>query len=335
MIRLIITFFIGCQVLFSQSKIADNFYNIPKELNCSGKIKSVKIKNWQFDFNKKDTLVSVIEGHYLENGQLSLLVYNNKYFSKKIKFNDNGTLDEILNKEEKVLLKQFFNKSKEHPDSIIIFRSNEWTEKYVNTFNENLVVKRTHYNNNKIEDYREYIYYDDGRLKEESYYNPDNPKGERIVSNDSNGEYVLSFYPLNKLEYKYDLKNDTIISVIIKPDLNKKCVTKKTSKLNKDFNLTKTYENDELIEIIQIEKLKDSIVTLKSYFKEGKLYRYYNTFENNEKLLTKWTSFEGDKESEYTIYFKTLCDKNGNWIRREEIVNGITNNFTIREIDYY
>lgn len=321
---------------FSQNDIIDEHYKLPDEIECNTNVKSISIEYKKFF---KDTIKSNVNVNFSNNKvqTINYITNENGKFVKKVKFDKHERLSEIStikNGENKVFIKTFFNKNKLYPDSVYIYRDFNFIEKYINNFIDGYKIKQEHFNNNILQDYKEFNYDDLGRLSSKTHIFPENNNGELLISNQTNGTTSLTFYPLEKIEFEYTKKADTLITVVIKKQLNTREIIKEFADDSIDLKISSTFKNKELVSINSIYKAKDSISDTRIHYKDGKVFRYYNTYKNKNGYITKWTSHTEDTESIYKVIYVNLYDKNKNWIRREIFINDKLTEIITRKITY-
>lgn len=320
---------------FSQHEIITKHLKLPEEINCNSNVKQIFIEYTKLT---KDTIKSAVKVKYAKNKIKHIeFISNNKIqFIKKVYIDKLGRLSKITtckNGKSKVFLKTFFYKTNRFPDSVIVFVNDDIIEKYINTIQNNQIIRQDYFRNNSLVDYKEFSYDDVGRVILESYIYPENTNGE-LVKRDETDKYAMTFYPLNKVEYEYSKIKDTLVSIIYKNQIDKKEIIKELKNGFSDLKIISNYKNNELVSINEVYKEKDSVSDTKVYFKEGVKYRYYNTFKNKDGLITKHTSHPGDSESIYKVIFINFYDKKQNWIRREVLINNRLTEIFTRKIKY-
>jgi len=323
-------------IAFSQNEIIDNFFILPEIVKCNKNIKEISIESIQF---LNDTTKSSVRVKYSKNKlkKIEFITSFSAGFVRKIEFDDLERLAAIYsvnNGVSKVFLKQFFNKNKKFPDSILIYRNNGAIEKYDNVFKNDLVVRQEHFINNVFQDHKEYRYDDLDRLIEKKNIFPENPEGKALISDETSGNTSLTFYPLDAIQYEHSKVLDTVITVVYKKRLETKEIIKEVSNDSLSLKTTLIYKNDDLISLSTNYKIKDSVSNIRLHFKEGKIYRYYNTYINKDGLITKWTFHDKDKESVSEYKYKNVYDKHKNWIRREIFISDKLTETIIRKIKY-
>ncbi len=321
---------------FSQNEIFKEHYKLPDEIYCNTNVKSISVEYTKIF---KDTFKSVINVNYYKNKvkTINYITEEKGKFIKKVKFDKYERLSKIStikNGENKLFIKSFFDKNKLYPDSVCIYRDYNFVEKYINNFIDGYKIKQEHFNNNILQDFKEYNYDDLGRLLSKINVFPENHNGEMLISDQTNGATSLTFYPLEKIEFEYSKKADTLITVVVKKQLNTREIIKEFTNDSIHLKISSKFKNKELVSVNSIFKTKDSLSDTHIYYKNDKVYRYYNTYKNKSGYITKWTSHPEDKESIYKVIYIELEDKKKNWIRREVFINDKLTEIIIRKIKY-
>lgn len=322
--------------VFSQDEVINQFYKIPKEMNSIGGVKRVSL---DIINETNDTIKSYVIADFLNDKivKLRFVMNTGEIWIKQIEFDSLErlkTIKTIKNNESQTFVEQFFTSNNKYSDSILIYRNNLNIEKYINSFDENRVVKQNHFYNDILKDWKEYTYDDKNRLIKKRHIFPENLEEELLTSDYSNGNISTTFYPLDKVEYEYSKSEDTLITVIYKEQLETKEIIKDFVYDNIVFKSISTYKNKELFCLNNICKIKDSISDTRLYFKKGELYRYYNTYKNKEGSVSKSKTHPNDNESIYTEKYIDVFDKKNNWIRREVYTYNKLSHIYIRRIDY-
>ena len=334
-LSLSISCFFTCLV-FSQNEVINKFYHIPKEINCIGSVKRVSL---DFINKSNDTIKSFIVADFFNNKieKVRFRMNAGEIWIKQIEFDSLERLKAIktIKKEESQrFVEQFFSSNNKYSDSILIYRNNQNIEKYINFFEEDRVVKQSHFYNDILDDWKEYTYDNKGRLVKKRHIFPENLNGELLTTDNSNGNISTIFYPLDKVEYKYSKSEDTLITVIFKEQLGTEEIIKEFVSDDIIFKSITTYKDKELFGINTIFKIKDSVSDVKLFFEEGIPFRYYNTYKNKEGSVSKSKNHPKDNERIHTEKYIDVLDKKNNWIRREVYHYDKLSIIYIRKIEY-
>ncbi|PXY47150.1 hypothetical protein [Flavobacterium hydrophilum] len=332
------------ELLFSQINEINKLEIIPKEIDFKGSVKKITIKN--FYLHKKnetiDTVKAISEIDFSKEGKIKLLKDNNNLLYDNwriVEFDNLERIKSISKKEGHEMTNvtnQYFNKKSEFPDSTIINQNKKYKVKFINFFSKNLVVRHEHYINDTLQEYRLYKYNNRNQIIEDLYFNPEDNTDETMVSDKSNGSYQLSFYPERKTFYEYKNNKDTTIVIKIQQKYSRKEVMKKIKNKISNVEIIEKYENNKLKQKRIINILKDSISNLHyRYNNKNEIDSYYNKFINSKRIVTKWTTYQNDKESIYTINIDIVNDDFNNWIKKIYSIKNVTDHIIERKIEYY
>lgn len=333
--------------VFSQNSKVDKRYLIPIDIDFKGCVKKITLKNLSLDrmSAKKDSVKTISEVFFSKNGKIQLVkLYENdiKNSWRDIEFD---ALERITNiSQNNAILKltfvnQYFSSNSEFPDSTKSNANENYREKYINRFTNNLVTKQEHYVNDTLQDYRLYKYNKENQLIEDLYNNPENDSDETLITSDSKDGYKLSFYPERQTLYEYKKDKDTTIVTKISPKYSRREMTKKVKNKKFEVKIIENYEKD-FLERKEINwTSKDSLSTRVYLYKGNKVTDYYFSFQTPKKIVykSKSNSYNNEQEEErITIYdIDIVYDKFKNWIKKTRLKEGKIESVTERIIDYY
>ncbi|KFF06674.1 hypothetical protein [Flavobacterium reichenbachii] len=330
-------------LLFSQNTKIDKKQIIPREIDFNGNVKKITLK--VFDLNKKedkiDTTKAISEIYF---SKLKKILKINK-FDKSLdnlwnttEFDDLERIKKISRKNKGKMFNsviQYFSTENEFPDSTTIDFNENYKEKYINYFKNNLVIKQEHFVNDLLQDYRLYKYDQKNKLIEDLYLNPENDSDKTVVFKADN---QLSFYPERLTKYEYKEIKDTLISIKIRPKYNLKEETKKLKTKKYTLEIKEDYDNDFLKSSRFTYTYKDSIKDLSYYYKNKKEIRdYYKTTITEKNIISKWKTegYANNEERIEIIKIDIISDKHKNWIRKTYSKANQTTRIIEREIEYY
>ena len=314
---------------FSQNEITDKFITKAWDLDFKGCVKKITLKNFRFQTknNKNDTVVTLSEYYYTKKGQL----FQEKTYNKSLNDVTQIIVYNAINKVEAIyrkrndtmslVLEQYYRPTFLFPDSTYIYRPEySQIEKYVNHFNERLLVKQDHFINNKLIDYRNYKYDKRNRLTEDLYINSENESGERLKTSESRGGYTISFYPQRQTLYEYRQFKDTLITTQILPGKTIfKEVKKEVKKAKFSLEILEKHVGSYNESSRFIYKSKDTISDITYYYKNNKeVSRFYKTTTTPKEIVfvSKSDFYSDGKERISVTLIKTDYDNHKNWIKK-------------------
>ncbi|MBE8728090.1 hypothetical protein [Flavobacterium hungaricum] len=330
------------QFNFSQLNTIDKNRLIPRNIDFKGCVKNITLTEYQFNKSdsKVDTTKMISQTVFSKKGKVAIVKLYPKLlndFTRIIELDSLERIKTVLEKKEgafEIFIRQYFGSKTEFPDSTFINNDN-YKEKYVNHFKNNLVVKQEHFVNDSLIDNRLYKYNKQNQLTEELYLNPENPTGESVVFKSEN---QLSFYPNRQVIYEYKKIKDTLIISKIHPDYNNQEVIKKIKKPNYTLEITEEYDKSFLLKSRFLYTAKDSISDITYYYKGKKEIRdYYKTFTTPKTITSKWKmqGDSSDEEKNSITTIDTLYDERHNWIKKTYTSNNTSTYIRERKIEYY
>ncbi|APY00052.1 hypothetical protein [Lacinutrix venerupis] len=334
---ILLFYFIFCGFTFSQEKKVDDFLKLTDDLSINGKVKEISITSHRIN-KEKDTITRTTDYNFSKEGKVNRINYPKTNLIKLIDYDNLSRIKKISfikNDSTNIFLVQFFSNKTNYPDSILINKNSNYIEKYVNTFKNNLVIKREKFINNKLISHRNYEFDTNNQLIKETYTNPKNKSGKIFSYEETNDGITASYYPVSNITYKYQLVNDTIIKTTLKQDLDRKEVSKTLIRKDSKIEIKNIFDSNKLKESRIIHSLKDSISNIHLRFNENnEVKRYYNKFTNPSSITTKWTMYKNDNESSFTIDIKTIYDQWNNWIKKIYSRDNIITEIKERKIIY-
>jgi hypothetical protein len=333
-------------IIFSQSSKINKEEMIPSDIDFKGCVKKITLKTLRLDkMNAKiDSVKTISEVYFSKKGKIqSVNLYNkgSKDSWRTLAFDGLERITTISLNNSIVKfnsVNQYFSGNSEFPDSTKIFKDENYREKYINRFTNNLVTKQERYLNDTLQDFRVYQYNKQNQLIEDLYYNPENDSDETLVTSESDKGYKLSFYPERQTLYEHKKDMDTTIVIKISPRYSRKEVTKEVKNKNFELKIVEKYERNLLQEVETTWTSKDSLShKLCMYYGTKEIKSYYNTFKNSKKIVYKSKSgFSNQSQEEVvTLTIETVYDKFKNWIKKTYFREGVLESMTQREIDYY
>jgi len=334
--------------VFSQNSKVDKRYLVPQEIDFKGCVKKITLKNLSLDrmSAKKDSVKTISEVFFSKNGKIQLVKLYDDETKDSWREIELDALERIRNISQNnsilklTYLNQYFSNNSEFPDSTKSNANENYKEKYINRFTNNLVTKQERYVNDTLKDYRIYKYNKGNQLIEDFYFNPENDSDETLVTSDSKDGSKLSFYPERQTLYEYKKDKDTATVIKISPKYSRREVTKKVKNKNFELKIVENYEKD-FLERKEINwTSKDSLSNRIYIYKGSKEVRdYYFSFQNPKKMVYKSKNDfynNGQEEEEATIYnIDIVYDKFKNWIKKTRSKEGKIESITERKIDYY
>jgi hypothetical protein len=334
---ILIFYFIFCGFTFSQEKKIDDFLKLTDDLSLNGKVKEISITSHRIN-RKKDTITRTTDYNFSKKGKVIRINYHKTNLIKLIDYDNLSRIKKISltkNDSTNTFLVQYFSNKTNYPDSILIHKNSNYIEKYVNTFKNNLVIKREKFINNTLISHRDYEFDKSNQLITETYSNPRNKSGKTFSYEETKDGIKASYYPVSNISYNYQSVNDTIIKTTLKQDLNRKEVSKILIKEGSKIEIKNAFDNNKLKESRIIHSLKDSISNIHLRFNENnEVKRYYNKFTNPSSIVTKWTMYKNDNESSFTIDINTTYDNWNNWTKKIYSRDNIITEIKERKIIY-
>lgn len=334
--------------VFSQNSKVDKRYLVPQEIDFKGCVKKITLKNLSLDrmSAKKDSVITISEVFFSKNGKIQLVKLYDDETKDSWREIELDALERIRNiSQNNSILKltyinQYFSNNSEFPDSTKSNANENYREKYINRFTNNLVTKQERYVNDTLQDYRVYKYNKENQLIEDLYNNPENDSDETLITSDSKDGYKLAFYPERQTLYEYKKEKDTAIVIKISPKYSRREVTKKVKNKNFELKIVENYEKDFLERKEITWTSKDSLSNRIYVYKGNREVRdYYFSFQNPKKMVYKSKSnfYNNEHEEEkITIYdIDVVYDKFKNWIKKTRSKEGKIESITERKIDYY
>lgn len=340
---LITTLLIFNGFVYSQKNVIDKSFIIPKDIDFIDCVKKITLKKYNINKSetKIDTVKSIAEIDFTKNGDINILRTNDNLslnFLLIVEFDNFNRVKRISRKNDdnlSISVEQYFNGKKEFPDSTITYRENNNIEKHINHFKENLVIKQERFFNKVLQDYRLYKYNNDGQLIEDLYSNPEIDTDETVVFKDN---YEISVYPERVTLYEHKIKNDTIITIKIRPKYSMTEVIKKYINTEFKVEIIEKFEKDYLKSARTIYNSKDSISDISIYYNENKeIERYYKTFKSLKNEISVWKNgfSSHDEERTYMTKIDIIFDKFKNWTKKIYSKDGSVIRILEREIEYY
>lgn len=335
-------------VVFSQNNKVDKKYLIPFDIEFKGCVKKITLKTLRLErmSNKIDSVKTNSEVSFSNKGKVQLVkLYDNKTMDswRDIEFDALERIKNISNSNaisKITYLNQYFSGNSEFPDSTKSNANENYREKYINRFTNNLVTKQERYVNDILQDYRVYKYNNENQLIEDLYTNPENDSDATLVTSESNKGTKLSFYPERQTLYEYKKDKDTAIVIKISPKYSYREVTKEVKNKNFELKIVENFVRG-FLEKKQITwTSKDSMSNcLYLYNSKKEVRSYYFTFRNSKKIVSKSKSDfynNGQEEEKITIYnIDIVYDKFKNWIKKIRSKEGEIESIIERKIDYY
>lgn len=318
---------ISTNLIFSQSKVIEEYESNFENLEHIGCVKSIFIEDSKFDKNserfdlpktykvKYDNQDKMIKQfYYWKNLQnpFKITTYDSLSRISKIEINREGGNGEIVI--------QYFKDDSVYPDSLKIF-SQDMIErqKYINHFKDDIIVRRDLISNNTLRYYTLFEYDSNNHLTKELNINTKDGFG---VINKLGNSTTKTLNQNDSTLYNYKKIGDTII--INREKYKGLVVTDKTYKdENVEINIEEqTSTNSGLtFQTTTIYKWKDSTKIENKYYKEKNVLNSYNkTFIYEDKILSKWIYpimiKNGQAEKQEITNIERTFDKNGNWINK-------------------
>ena len=330
-------------LLFSQNSKIDKKQIIPNEIDFNGNVKNITLTVYELNRKKEkiDTTKTISEIHF---SKLKKILKINK-FDKSLdnlwnitEFDDLERIKKISRKNEGKMFNavmQYFSTENEFPDSTTIDFNENYKEKYINYFKDNLVIKQEHFVKDLLQDYRLYKYNEKNQLIEDLYLNPENDSDKTVVFK---AENQLSFYPERLTKYEYKEIKDTLISIKIRPKFNLKEVTKKLKTKKYSLEIKEDYDNDYLKSRTLLYTYKDSIIAFTYYYKNNnEIKSYYITTTTKNNITSKWkTEGHGNNEERNEIIkINIVNDKHKNWVKKTYSNENQITRIIERQIEYY
>ncbi len=318
---------------------------VPSNIDYKGCIKKMTVKTLRIDrmSSKIDSVKDISEVYFFKNGTVqSLNLYDkaNRDSWRKVEFDPLERITTISRNNGIVKLdvvNQYFSGNSEYPDSTKIYSNEKYKEKYINRFVKDLVVKQERYVNDTLQDFRVYKYNNQNHLIENLYHNPENEKGETVVTSESNKGYKMSFYPEKQTLYEHKKDKDTTIVTKISPRYSRKEVTKTVKNKQFELKIVEEYERDFLERSQTTWTSKDSLSDCTYVYGANKVIRdYYKTFKNAGKIVYKSKSdyYNQGEEKVDTTTIETVYDKYKNWIKKTYFREGVIESSIERELEY-
>ncbi len=318
---------ISTNLIFSQSKVIEEYESNFENLEHIGCVKSIFIEDSKFDENSEridlpktykvkydDQDKMIKQFYYWKNLQnpFKITTYDSLSRISKIEINREGGNGEIVI--------QYFKDDSVYPDSLKIF-SQDMIErqKYINHFKDDIIVRRDLIPNNTLRYYTLFEYDSNNHLTKELNINTKDGFG---VINKLGNSTTKTLNRNDSTLYNYKKIGDTII--INREKYKGLVVTNKTYKDdNVEINIEEqTSTNRGLtFQTTTIYKWKDSTKIENKYYKEKNVLNSYNkTFIYEDKILSKWIYpimiKNGQAEKQEITNIERTFDKNRNWINK-------------------
>lgn len=344
-------------LIFSQNDPINRFVTPSLYIEHKGNIKILNIKQTRFSYSKEkiDTSYNISKYEFSKTGLLLKRSNTHPFndISQQINYNNNKKIISIYRKNEntenklKIFAQQFFNKNSEYPDSLYIYysNSNKESEKYINYFSNNLLIKQEFYTQDTLRNYETYNYDSQNRIIKENFYNTENGFGITIGKGIPGFKDGKTLYPNDSTLYSYKTNNDTLITIKRKKYPSMEIIKKHTSK---DYSLiiTEQYNNNYLTKNTNkyTNTKKDSISEIEYNFNEKKeIHSFIKTFTTPKKITNNWkfSNYYGGKEKSEIVNITIKYDSHNNWIKKTYSANNNNNLkdgvylIVEREIEYY
>lgn len=337
--------FISTNLIFSQSKIIEEYESNFENLEHIGSIKSIFIEDSKFDENSEridlpktykvkydDQDKMIKQFYYWKNLQnpFKITTYDSLGRISKIDINREGGNGEIVI--------QYFKDDSVYPDSLKIF-SQDMIErqKYINHFKDDIIIRRDLISNNTLRYYTLFEYDSNNHLTKELNINTKDGFG---VINKLGNTTTKTLNRNDSTLYNYKKNGDTII--INREKYKGLVITDKTYKDdNVEINIEEQTSTKKglTFQTTTIYKWKDSTKIENKYYKDKNVLKSYNkTFIYEDKILSKWIYpimiKNGQAEKQEITNIERTIDKNGNWINKTFFRNNLKVKEIKRTIEY-
>jgi hypothetical protein len=336
------------QFIFSQNNAISRFIITPRNIENSGRVKCITVRNYSYRINKEaiDTTKTVDKILFNKMGRMiKLLNFRNSEDQpwQIIEYDNRGRILSISRKNNdriSLFAKQFFNNFSDQPDSLNIYRGeNRKTDQYVNHFNKKHLVKQEYFTQDTLRHYNVYQYDKRNRLIRDSFVNTKNGWGITIRKSITGNQDEKTLNPNEDKMYEYSKLQDTTVvtETNVTPKHTYKEVTKELKTNKFSLQIKDKYDDDFLYESTHNYTSKDSIYHCSYYYKDNKkISRFYKAITKPDMQIGTWNSHVGvDQESTQIVNIDTLFDKFNNWIRKAYSTDNKITQLIIREIEYF
>ena len=339
---LLLILILPAHLIFSQESPIEEYLTKVEHLDHKGCIKSIFVEDSKFDKNEEkiDYLSKTYKIIYGSRGQIEKQLIYRADLQNPFKITTYDTLNRVskveINSEDGYgeILVSYFRDDLKDPDSIKIF-SPEMKErrKYINHFNNDLLIRRDLFENDTLRYYTLFEYDSNNYLTKKLNINTKNGFGVINKLGNSTTKYLN---PNDSTLYNYKEVGDTII--INKERYKGLVVTEKT------------YANDDVLINIEEQtstvsgftfqtrtniKWNDSTKIQHKYYKDKNVLKsYYNTYIYEDRIISEGMYEIGQPEKREITYIETTSDKEGNWINKTFIRDKIVVEEINRTIEY-
>lgn len=346
-ILLFLILIISINSTFSQENPIDRYLSKVENIDHQDCVKSIFVEDINYNKNedKKDHLSKKFKVIFDDHKRVLKHVSYYKDLENPFKIITYDSLNRVkhieINREDGngEILIQYFREDLMHPDSIKIFSLKmEERRKYINHFENQLLVRRDLIENDTLRHYTLLEYDSENHLTKELNINTENGFG---VINKLGNTTTKSLYSNDSTLYLYKEVGDTIIIDRERfEDLIVREKTYKDSKVEVNIEEQIIKKRNFIFLIHKTVKSKDSTILEHKYYKDkNELKSYYNSYIYDDKIIHKWIDpimmKEEKPEKREVTNIKTSFDEKGNWVRKIYTRNGLITNEINRTIEYF
>ena len=329
---------------FAQNKIIDKSEFFDENSLHVGKVKFITVKKSFIRANsvKKDTTVILKSFEFSKQHFLTkLIIYDNSNDREYniVEFYKDGEIKQIFRRENGVMMllrKQYFKNNNTQAYRINEYYASVLTGFYISTFKNKLVIKREHFIKDTLSEWNEYRYDKENRIIEQKYFSADNPNHETMLKKE---KYTLSWYPEHLINYSYEKKLDTLITIKDRISVDKKEIRKRIKNELYTFEIIEKYDKLKLNDVFETYKSKDSTSEKMTFYeKDGNIRSQRITYETPNLIISTYKNYNpifSTLEQKTITKIITEMDTRGNWIKKTYKDKDQVSKMITREIQYY